>query len=403
MASNDLARHYAAKKTLENYLAIEKQNRAVMDKELNETSPIRKSAEGRIAALENKLSSLRKNTFYLNTGWKILLVGFLLIGLLIVGSLSFLSPYVSPDLGIVAERYDGILEEDEEDTESVLPGLNGVVNFNPGHKEDEETSARASTFAANEAATLCFGNIILITLLTGFIFLVIYFMNFEEGKKEEGSLPLIAFFFLFALLSLAVGVALPALGRAIWGLHPDVGTLSLLFGGLVASIGGIGKIFSVTYSFALFVLILDLLFYGTLTVFFVKREKYVFHEETNKKAIAIKEKMANIKKESESKCKAIYEKYFSKIKPNPYDAAYNRLPIYQRNYSTVTSLIWAIENGYASDIVSARNYWDRKAHDAAVQRQLEQIQATSDAALREAQAAKIAAEAPVDVNVTIYH
>ncbi len=400
MAANDLARLYSAKKTLENYHAVERQNSAVFDKQSAETTPVRKAAEARVAVLEKKIAKCKANSFFARKGFWILFAGALLIALLIVGSRTVFSSFVSPDLGTVADRYEEHCLEDDSSEGSGFPGLDGILG---GHEKPENSANK--TKAANETAKLCFGNIILITLVTGFIFLVAYFMQFEEKdkKSDEGSTPLIGFFFLFALLSVAIAFALPYIGRTVWGLTPTIGTLSLFFGGLLAAVTGIGKIFTVTYSFALFVLILDVLFYGTLTVFFVKRVKFTFNANTNKKAVKLKEQIAAIRKESEATCKAIHEKYLSKFKANPYEAAYNRLPAYQRDYGTVTALIWAIENGYASDIPSARNYWDCKAQDAAVQRQLQQIQATSEAALSAAQAAKIAAEAPVDVNVTIYH
>ena len=383
MAKSDLSHLYSVKKALESYYAVERQNQAVYDKQSSEIYPVRKAADKRVESLEKKQARCKANNYFARKGFWILLVGFLLIATLFVGSRTFLSSYVSPDLSLVADRY----------ADRYLTDEGGYAAL-----EDREDRVQA----ANEAATLCFGNLILITLVTGFVFLIGYFMQFGENEKEEGGGPLFGYFLLFALASVCVGFALPALSRTVWGLDPTVGTLSLFFGALVASVAGIGEIFTVTYSFALFVLLLDVFFYGTITLFYLKREKYVFKADANKRATKIKAQIAAVRKEMEDKCAAIYQKYLPKFKPNPYDAAYNRLPAYQRDYGTVTALIWAIENGYASDIVSARNYWDRKAHDASVQRQLQQIHATSEAALRTSEAALRAAEAPVDVNVTIY-
>ena len=97
--------------------------------------------------------------------------------------------------------------------------------------------------------------------------------------------------------------------------------------------------------------------------------------------------------------------YFnSQKRRNRYAEAYAKIPAHLSDLSHVNSLIWAINNGYARDIVSAKNYLDRKAHEAQVMNRLSEIKREAEAsrvaserAAEEAAAARAAAEAPVEV------
>ena len=100
----------------------------------------------------------------------------------------------------------------------------------------------------------------------------------------------------------------------------------------------------------------------------------------------------------------------TKRKRNAYATEYSRLDKALKNLDHVKKLIWAIENRFACDIVSANNYLDRKAYEAQVNKRLSQIESTSAEALAAAQraeasaeAARAAAEAPVEVHYYYYH
>lgn len=129
-----------------------------------------------------------------------------------------------------------------------------------------------------------------------------------------------------------------------------------------------------------------------------KKEFAALEEENQKTQILFKNKGQEMKNDIEKG-----------ITPNPYASQYNAIPGYLRNLSTVNSIIWAIENGYAYDIVSARNYLDRKAQDRAIQQKLAAIQAQANQATQaaydaayKAEQAKRAAEAPVEVTIRKY-
>ena len=62
----------------------------------------------------------------------------------------------------------------------------------------------------------------------------------------------------------------------------------------------------------------------------------------------------------------------------------------------------AIRNGYADSIVSARNYLDRKAHEAKMQKGMERAMSDAKAARKAAEDAKYAAE-NTTVEVTYYY
>ena len=129
-----------------------------------------------------------------------------------------------------------------------------------------------------------------------------------------------------------------------------------------------------------------------------KKEFAALEEENQKTQILFKNKGQEMKNDIEKG-----------ITKNPYASQYNAIPGYLRNLSTVNSIIWAIENGYAYDIVSARNYLDRKAQDRAIQQKLAAIQAQANRATQaaydaayKAEQAKRAAEAPVEVTIRKY-
>lgn len=125
----------------------------------------------------------------------------------------------------------------------------------------------------------------------------------------------------------------------------------------------------------------------------------------------LKAEIAAEKVDCERKCAAIRKPFEAQEKYDSQNlSAWKALPAYLRDYGTVNQLIWVIENGYARDIVGARNYLDRKAYEAGVKRQLAQVQSTSEAALRAARdaeaaarAAEAAANAPIDVSVTVHY
>jgi hypothetical protein len=142
----------------------------------------------------------------------------------------------------------------------------------------------------------------------------------------------------------------------------------------------------------------------------------------NKKISIIKKKCAEIDhqcselKQLASKDADEYaKKHPLKLIPNPYLSKIRSLYGFLQDFSTVNSLIWAIENGYAYDIVSARNYYDRKKTEANFQRQLQLIQqqawnAEQNAAYaaeyakyayEEAEAAKKASQAPSEIKLDL--
>ena len=238
------------------------------------------------------------------------------------------------------------------------------------------------------------GNIILVTIVLGIVAAVIAY-SATSKNSDNSSIPLglgVIFFVISAIFILMIMKH----SREKWGISSSIGTIGIIFKSLWYTVFGIGKIFKITYSYVLFVICLQGSVYATALTYMIGRHKYKLPERAAKEVAELENKKALISKEANAKRTEIRQKWESKEKNNPYWSAYYSLPRYQQDYGTVTSLIWAIENGYAYDIPGARNYWDRKANDAAVQRQLAQVQATADAALR---AAQTPPEVKVDVTV----
>lgn len=375
MASNDLARLYSAKKTIENYYSVENSNKAVYEKERRECAPLKSEENARIEKLDKKISSCSSNNFFFTKGYIPLVIGLVLLAILFIGSATFLSSKITPSVSVAVDNYREYLDEHPDKAPS------GYKLLSESEREE---------YIVNETVVVIAGNTLLLSVVIGFLALVVYIMI--SGDNSKHSVTLVGMAFLMVALAIIFICFLPSLSKNIWGIQVTLGPIKRFFSSLFA-IFAFGSMFKYTGTFALFLILTQFIYYGTLISFFSAAETFTPSPE---KLRALEDEKARVKAHYAEKYKEISDKYYKKIKINPYSAAYSNLPKYQQDYRTVTSLIWAIENGYAYDIPGARNYWDRKANDAAVQRQLSQVQATADAALR---AAQTPPEVKVDVTV----
>jgi len=257
MASNDLARLYKAKTVIENYYAVERSNEGFNQSADKECSAVTADEKAKIAKLNERIEKTESSSFLQRRGIIIIIVGVLLLALLMIGSRSFLEPLISPDISIVVERYEDFIED--------------------GGKAPKDY-AKAKTDEAKEKvivdATLpvIAGNILLVTLVLGFVAAMIVAGNTKKGENNASIvlgvgavILLVSVVFIFMIMKHS---------RDMWGLHPTIGTLGIGFKGLWNTIFGIGKIFTVTYSYFLFVFFLQFIIYGAILTFVIGRDKY---------------------------------------------------------------------------------------------------------------------------------
>ena len=119
----------------------------------------------------------------------------------------------------------------------------------------------------------------------------------------------------------------------------------------------------------------------------------------------IKEKNEYLRK-SKDNAKAAYDKIMATIKPNPHSSSFHAIRESYLTYgSELYDIIWAIENHYASDIVSARQFLDQRKRDKAIADQLKRnadaAYKQAEAQMAQAQATKALANRPVEVKVEV--
>lgn len=371
MASTDLSRLYQAKNTIEKYYGYENPLENSRKKEINKLTSER---DTQLNELNKRYENLASKEFFVKRASIAIIVAIVLITVVLLGSGTFLSSVLSLDINsFILDMRDFVYNNPDSGLFSNLSG-----------SEDIELIVMSLSF-----------NILAVTLILGY---GTYFLYKSIAGKDSRYLTWVrALGIIFAIATLVFFIFLPSWCEKITGIpYPDrdLGIIRVILARVLGVLVGIPYIIF-TWKFALFVVALQLSLYIPWFTLCIMKERFV---PKSKKCESISEEINSIRVRYKEKYNEIYNKYGRKIRSNPYLSQYNALPSYLQDYKVVTSLIWAIENGYANDIVSARNYWDRKAHDASVRRQLDKVQSTADAALK---AASTPPEVKVDVDVTI--
>ncbi len=370
MASTDLTRLYSAKNTIEKYYAA---MQPLENAKKREISTLKRDHDALMSDLDRHYNAVSVWDFFLKRASIAIILAVVFFTVVLVGSGSFLSSVLSPDLYSTIEEFHEYIEKDPDSAPKGYDKAN-----------DEERNR----IAVQEFLPMLASNILLVTII--FAYGIPFLYKLIVGKKSKYLDYIYIPSGLFLVASIIFIIAMPTWCELNTGLSSGIGT-EIILQSFLLLLPGIFFIFQYTWKFTLFVVAFQLSLYIPGFMFLIMKEKFV---PTSKKCTSISEKMNSCVLQYKKEYSEICNKWNAKIKATPYFSTYNLLPSYLKDYKLVMSLIWAIENGYAYDIVSARNYWDRKAHDASVKRQLEKVQSTADAALK-------AASTPPDVKVDI--
>ena len=380
--ANDLKYLYSVKKLLQDYYVIERKNDEIRNKMVRETNVIKREANNKIATIKNQI----KKWYKTKTTFSRILLFLVVIGILFVG-LYFKFGFFNLSLNDYLERCKELADSDR----SYL--------LSRGNFPSRYTGALV-------------GNILSVSIV---YFIVGYWimLGYENGNKMLYNKieKLLSRIFLSIMILILVYLIFEGLRNG------EIGGVLVcgLFNGFVYTFIGWGLIFKASYP----ILIPFFLCYIIIFLWFfvlAKKEIKLLNNLKNSNEEYIKEQVRKINVIIDECNKKVKEKENSFVYyDNPYWEKVNQLPNYQQNLTTINSLIWAIENGFAYDIVSARNYFDRKAHDESVRRKIAQIEqqtqqavaaardaaASASAAYSAAKKAQSAAEAPINVDIEI--
>lgn len=380
--ANDLNYLYSVKKLLQDYYVIKRKNDEIRNKMVRETNVIKREANNKIAIIKNQI----KKWYKTKTTFSRILLFLVVIGILFVG-LYFKFGFFNLSLNDYLERCKELADSDR----SYL--------LSRGNFPSRYTGALV-------------GNILSVSIVYFIVGCCIMF-NYEKGNKMLYNKieKLLSRIFLSIMILILVYLIFEGLRNGEIGIV----LVSGLFNGFVYIFIGWGLIFKASYP----ILIPFFLCYIIIFIWFfvlAKKEIKLLNNLKNSNEEYIKEQVRKINVIIDECNKKVKEKENSFVYyDNPYWKKVNQLPDYQQNLTTINSLIWAIEHGYAYDIVSARNYFDRKAHDESVRRKIAQIEqqtqqavaaardaaSAASAAYSAAKQAQSAAEAPINVDIEI--
>ena len=380
--NKDLQMLYHARDVIRRNDSVAQYNNALMDAARLERSPIEQLSKKRVKAKEFKCNSVAFfHKFFTRFLPVLILTGLLLFGLLSL-SQTTLSEYIDFGFDTFVEDAREYAIEHVSDFPTLLMG---------GNLKQYSNAERIAYFQSETFKTDCY------TFLTGSVLWMTLGMLVILGLLSHDnivplSLPVNILLFLGMVVTLIINVK-------------DV--IGVIVGVLWMSITGIPMMWACGTP-------IMLAFFATNVILTLGASVYGYLAKKHKKQVA--GKLASIQKwraeiaaeesECRAKCASINAKYHKKMRSYP--AEFTQLRSFLRNYTTVSQLIWAIENGYATTIDGARVFLDDKAEKAALRKQLSQLQAETqrsyEASLRAEAAAlraEAAAKAPIDVTVTI--
>ncbi len=386
--ANDLNYLYQVQDLLKKHYIIEHKNEEIKNRVIRATNPIKRETNEKIAEIENKIKRRGKKLFNKKNVHLKLFCFIIVIAILIIGIFIKL-PFCNFNLNDYVIRCQELVDSDR----SIL--LSSWDDF------------KASYIGALVGNALLS---VIIAIFVSFIVTVIIAVFRKVKIDYEGDIDELFFLsifrlFLFDLILLIIYIIVELKGCKGGGLVAFISVFDTIF--------GIGLIFKASYPIIIpfFILHLIILFFAYGII--VKKVLFLKNLKNNDDEI-IRDLIKQINILIDECEKKVREKENTfKYYDNPYSVKVHNLPRYQQNLTTINSLIWAIENNLAYDIVSARNYFDRKAHEESVNRRLAQIEqqtqqalsaardaaASADAAYSAARQAKAAAEAPIDIDV----
>ena len=382
----------------------------------NRSAAILKKAKDDISAkhteLDKKINKRSSSLATRDGGFLILLFLVAAVAVLLIGPFSFFKPamsfsvedYVSECADEVrsgswiaklyfGDDFDKILEEENKQGGiSWIPGLEAVG----GEKKMLETDREF----VQKCATLLYGNII-------FMFALCAIIGFILSSVAVNLMESVGNFSVAISGILLVG----ALVVVIFFFEPQfekiarINATEMFFGGLLQIILGIPLLFVTSGKMLWPILLIHIGIHGSMILyaFILKRNRdYFVSERTDSVINGLLDEKVSFAKAKNAKAKQDSDAVLAKRAKSKYTSAYLDLPNYLKDINTVHNLMAAIRNGYADSIVSARNYLDRKAHEAKMQKGMQQAVNDAKAARKAAEDAKYAAE-NTTVEVTYYY
>lgn len=380
--NKDLQSLYQARDLLQKYASVEQYNSELMAAARAKRSPIEAASAKVVKAKETKCKLLAFSHRLFTRFVPIVAVTLVVLAVFLFLSQTVLSNFVSLDFTSFLDDAREYAVENVSDFPTLL--MNGNLKQ---YSEAERIAYFQSEAFEADCYTFLIGSLIWMTI--GFGLICAFIDKFQVSPVA----------FLFDVIVILV--------MSVTLLVQIKDLLGVLIGILWMSITGIPMMWACGVP-------IMIAFFATNAILTVGFSVYDHAANKHKKNIApnlpqIKSWKAEIaaeQAECRAKCAEIDKPYRDAQKPYP--AAFNQLRSFLRDYRTVLQLIWAIENGYAKDIEGARVFLDQKAANAAIRKQLSQIQAetsrTYEAAIRAEAAAlraEAAAKAPIDVTVTI--
>lgn len=373
--NKDLQELYNAREILKKSAVVTEYNNSLKKAMRAQTAPIEQASNKKVKSLEGKCKRLgdahRFATRFLPVTVVVLAV---IIGYVLLAQ-TVLSEYLFLDFNSFLERARAYAIEHVSDFPDMLMSAN----------LSDDTAERIAHFNSTAFEVDCYtfliGSVIWMTLGT------IVVCGMISNKELSWSMVVVDM-----LLVLVMIITLMVETKTIIG---------VLVGVIWMSFTGIGMMWScgvplmIGFAFVNAVVIIGYTIYNGMA------KKHTANVVPKfEKVKAWKAEIAAEKAACRQKCDKIEKAYQAKMRSYP--AGYGNLPSFMLDYTTVSQLVWALENRYARNIEEARRFLDQRARDAAMQRQLTQIQRDAQAALQAAKAAEAAAREPVEVNVTIW-
>ena len=333
---------------------------------------------------------------------KVLPVGilsFLICAVIVLGAFSFLKPTLSFDVGTVMETYYNAVADNIKRLPSGMRKIYEYAfqtepRFTITEEKIEQNREEYYEWREGEVYTCLFGNAIL------FLIIHVILMSIGAAKQPAGLIctPVVVPVLIFDV-SMIVFFFIKAIGTA--------GFLNALLGGLVATIGAIPFIFYAGYTFwlaPLLVVLVSVIFASLCDPACKKLEKHCM--KTDPVVLELTKEKNEYLRKSKDNAKAAFDKIMKNAKPNPYSSSYHSISeSFLLKGNELYDILWAIENHYAYDVVTARQFLDQRRRDKAI---ADQLKRNADAAYKQAQAqleqaraTQALANRPVEVKVEV--
>ena len=392
------------------YHSHERQNKAYADLAKKEKQAVLDRANAATKEIDQKVDAI----YYKKGAYVFHIISVILALVLFVGCFSFLQPVLSFDFDDVLTAYDQKAKEKPSIVaDGIMHYFEGAYSDGEGGYLDEpiegEDLEKYEEWRTTECELLVGGCMLLAALVILLLSFVVTVCISGRAKPWSALLFIMGGLIVFYVLCYIVFVC-----RGAWndvtGLFSFIGAiLNIILMLVVSPFGALVFVFRAGYVMFLAALLapamltLGYVAYSTGYAIFLANNDG--NSSTSAEATALVRKKKSIIANCPKEAEAVYKSIMAKITPNPYKKSLDQVPYDVEQ--DLSDLIWAWENGYAWDYVSARQFvQQQKNHKALLQqreaqqkemsRQLAKIQQSVD---QQTQAIRDAANKAVDVYI----